>query len=200
MAALAAARKNIYIETPWLTDPLVSKMLLHKAREFRGRVNCQGLSDLDCSTKMREAVKIYLVLPDATDQHMLDVVGRAHLREMLHLGVKIYWWAPQERWSATKMLHTKAWLIDYEEGEPGLAYIGSANATQRSHLADNEIGIVTTSPEFAHQSYERLFRHDLETDTRLESPETFHFPWGKRRVANSARRFQHLLVSMFWFF
>lgn len=200
MAALAAARKNIYIETPWLTDPLVARMLLHKAREFRGRVNCQRLADLDCATKMREAVKIYLVLPDATDQHALDVVGRSHLREMLHLGVKIYWWAPQKGWSATKMLHTKAWLIDYAEGEAALAYVGSANATQRSHLADNEIGIVTTSPAFVGESYDRLFRYDLATDTRLESPDTFHFPWGKRRLAGSARRLQHLLVGMFWFF
>ena len=200
MAALAGARKNIYIETPWLTDPLVTRMLLHKAREFRGRVDCTGLDDFACSVKMREAVKIYLVLPDQTDQRALDVVGRAELREMLHLGVKISWWSPQTGWSATKMLHTKSWLIDYEEGEPGLAYLGSANATQRSHLADNEVGIITTSPEFAEESHDRLFGNDLTKDTRVESPESFHFPWGSRRLARSAHRLQRVLVDLFWFF
>jgi phosphatidylserine/phosphatidylglycerophosphate/cardiolipin synthase-like enzyme len=200
MAALASARKNIFIETPWLTDPLVTRMLLHKAREFRGRVDCTGLDDFACSVKMREAVKIYLVLPDQTDQRALDVVGRAELREMLHLGVKIFWWSPKTGWSATKMLHTKSWLIDYEEGEPGLAYLGSANATQRSHLADNEVGIITTSPEFAGESYDRLFGNDFMKDTRAESPESFHFPWASRRLARSAHRLQRVLVDLFWFF
>ena len=163
-------------------------------------MNCAGLGDFECAQKRREAVKIFLVLPDSTDQPMLDVVGHADLHEMLHHGVKIYRWSPRRGWSATKMLHTKAWLIDYEEGQPTLAYSGSANATQRSHLTDNEMGIISTSPDFAREVYERLFRRDLTTDSRLLSTENLHTAWSTKPAARTARWMRKVLVSLFWVF
>lgn len=200
MAALAAARKNIYIENSFFSDPLVSRMLMRKAREFRGRVNCAGLGEYACAEKKREAVAIYLVLPDASDKPMVDVTAHADLDEMLHLGVKVYRWNPARGWSASKMLHTKAWLMDYEEGQPALTYVGSANATQRSHLTDNEVGIISTSPEFARQVYEQLFLPDLTTDSRRESLGGFHIAWSTRRLARTGRWVQNLLVNLFWLF
>ncbi|MBI4462012.1 MAG: phosphatidylserine/phosphatidylglycerophosphate/cardiolipin synthase family protein [Acidobacteria bacterium] len=200
MAALAAARKNIYLENSFFTDPLVARMLMHKAQEFSGRVNCAELSDFDCADKKRQAVEIYLVLPDASDKPILDVVGQADLFEMLHLGVKIYRWNPPRGWSASKMLHSKVWLIDYEPSQPSLVYVGSANATQRSHLTDNEIGILSTSPEFAGEVYEKVFRHDLTTDARPESRASFHTPWSARQLTRSGRWFRSLLVNLLWFF
>jgi len=200
MAALAAARENIYIENSFFSDPLVAHMLLRKAREFRGRVNCADLNEKDCSEKKREAVKIYLVLPDSSDKPIIDALGTADWHDMLHLGVKVYRWNPPRGWSATKMLHTKAWLIDYRDGAPGLAYVGSANATQRSHLTDNEVGIVSTSPDFAKQVYERLFLPDLTTDGRLESMGNFHIVWSTNSLVRSSHWLRNWLVSLLWFF
>ncbi len=203
LAALAAARRNIFIENSFFSDPLVARMLLRKAREFRGRVNCAGLGEAECAERMREAVAIYLVLPDSSDKPVLDAVGAADVHEMLHLGIKIYRWNPPAGWSASKMLHTKAWLIDYEEAEPAkpaLAYVGSANATQRSHLADNEAGIVSTSPEFAREVYERVFRADLQRDARLEVAENFHVVWSSNSAVRTAKRLRALAVSLFWMF
>jgi phosphatidylserine/phosphatidylglycerophosphate/cardiolipin synthase-like enzyme len=160
MAALAAARHNIYIENSFFSDPLIARMLMRKAREFRGRVSCEGLTDLACALAKRDAVHIHLILPDSSDKPIVDAVGAADFYEMLHLGIKVHRWSPAEGWSAGRMLHTKAWLIDYQPGLGGLTYIGAANATQRSHLSDNEAGLLSTSPDLAREVYDRLFHPD----------------------------------------
>jgi phosphatidylserine/phosphatidylglycerophosphate/cardiolipin synthase-like enzyme len=199
VAALAAARHNIYIENPFFSDPLIARMLIHKAREFRGRVNCAGLDSHACAVRTREAVQIHLVLPDVTDKPIVDAVGTADFQEMLHLGIKVYRWHPPAGWSATRMLHSKVWLIDYEAGRGGLAYVGAANATQRSHLADNEAGILSNDPGFARQVHERVFQPDMTTDSRLESEEGFQVVWSSSRVVRASRWLRRLLVELFWF-
>jgi phosphatidylserine/phosphatidylglycerophosphate/cardiolipin synthase-like enzyme len=199
MAALAAARKNIYIENAFFSDPLVAHMLVRKAREFRARMSCEGRDPAECAALREEGVPIVLIVPDSSDKPIIDAVGTADFHEMLHLGVKIYRWNPSAGWSARKSLHSKAWLVDYEPGAGGLAYVGSANATQRSHVADNEVGILTTNAAFADSLYERLFTPDMLVDARRESPEHFHVVQARPavRASNSLRK---LLVSMFWFF
>jgi len=47
------------------------------------------------------------------------------------------------------MLHTKAWLVDSRPGLGGLAYVGSSNATQRSHIQDNVHIALSTNPGHA---------------------------------------------------
>jgi hypothetical protein len=199
MAALAAARKNIYIENAFFSDPLVAHMLVRKAREFRARVSCEGLDPAACAELRAEGVQIYLIVPDSSDKPIIDAVGTADFHEMLHLGVKIYRWNPQQGWSARKSLHSKAWLVDYEPGQPALAYVGSANATQRSHVADNEVGILTTSPALADALYERVFSPDMLEDARRESPEHFHVVQARPAV-RASKSLQKLLVNLFWFF
>jgi phosphatidylserine/phosphatidylglycerophosphate/cardiolipin synthase-like enzyme len=198
MAALAAARRNIYIETPFFSDPLIARMLIHKAREFRGRVNCEGLQSHECAARMRDAVQIYLVVPDASDKPIVDAVGVADFHQLLHLGIKIYRWRPEAGWSATSMLHSKVWLIDHEPGRGGLAYVGAANATQRSHLADNEAGLLSSDPGFVDQVYARVFVPDITTDSRLESGESFHVVWSSRPIVRASRWLRRLLVDLFW--
>jgi len=199
VAALAAARRNIYIENSFFSDPLVARMLMHKAREFRGRVNCEGLTDPECAARTRDAVQIYLVLPDSSDKPVVDAVGAADFHEMLHLGIKVHRWNPDEGWSASRMLHSKVWLIDYEPGRGGLAYVGAANATQRSHLADNEAGILSNDPAFARQVYERIFMRDITEDSRVESAENFHIVRNANPVVRASRWLRRLLVELFWF-
>jgi phosphatidylserine/phosphatidylglycerophosphate/cardiolipin synthase-like enzyme len=199
LAALAAARTNIFIENSFFSDPLVARMLMRKAREFRGRVSCTGLNEMQCSERRRDAVRIHLVLPDASDKPIVDAVGTADFHEMLHLGIKIHRWGPSSGWSASRMLHTKAWLIDYEPDRGGLAYVGAANATQRSHLSDNEAGILTRSPEFAREVYERLFEPDIKVDSRLEGVEGFHIVWSSNPVVRGSRWLRRLLVDLLWF-
>jgi phosphatidylserine/phosphatidylglycerophosphate/cardiolipin synthase-like enzyme len=175
-------------------------MLVRKAREFRGRISCEGLDDCACSQQKREAVDIHLILPGSSDKPIIDAVGSADFHEMLHLGIKVYRWDPQAGWSANKSLHTKAWVIDYEEGEPALTYVGSANATQRSHLADNEVGILTTSPDFARKVYERFFVADASLHSRQESAENFHVLTSTNAAVGASRYLRKLLVDLFWFF
>ena len=199
LAALAAARSNIYIENPFFSDPLIARMLMRKAREFRGRVSCDGLSDTLCAERKRDAVEIYLVLPDATDKPVVDAVGTADFYEMIHLGIKICRWSPPAGWSATRMLHTKAWLIDYEPARGGLTYVGAANVTQRSHLSDNEAGILSTSRAFADDVYTRIFERDISTDSRREGPEAFHAAWSSRPALRASRWLRRFLVDLLWF-
>lgn len=199
LAALAAARSNIYIENLFFSDPLIARMLMRKAREFRGRVSCDGLSDNLCAERKRDAVQIYLVLPDATDKPIVDAVGTADFYEMIHLGIKIRRWSPPAGWSATRMLHTKAWLIDYQPDRGGLTYVGAANATQRSHLSDNEAGFLSTSRAFANDVYTRIFERDITTDSRLEGPEEFHVTWSSRPAVRASRWLRRFLVDLLWF-
>jgi phosphatidylserine/phosphatidylglycerophosphate/cardiolipin synthase-like enzyme len=199
LAALAAARRNVYIENSFFSDPLIARMLMRKAREFRGRVSCEGMGDLACAAAKRDAVRIHLILPDSSDKPIVDAVGAADFYEMLHLGIKVHRWNASEGWSAARMLHTKAWLIDYEPGRTGLAYVGAANATQRSHLSDNEAGILSTSPAFAREVYDRLFQPDITTDSRLEPPEGLHVVRGSNAAVRASRWLRRLLVDLFWF-
>jgi phosphatidylserine/phosphatidylglycerophosphate/cardiolipin synthase-like enzyme len=146
----------------------------------------------------REAVQIHVILPGASDKPILDTVATTEFHEMLHLGVKIYRWDPPEGWSATKMLHTKAWLVDYHPGRSGLAYVGSSNATQRSHILDEEAGIVSTSPAFAHEVYSRLFEPDIHRDSRVETPENFHVTRSTNAAIRSGRWMRRFLLSLFF--
>jgi phosphatidylserine/phosphatidylglycerophosphate/cardiolipin synthase-like enzyme len=198
VAALAAARHDIYIENSFFSDPLIARMLMHKAHEFRGRVSCAGLAAAECASRKRDAVQIHLILPDSSDKPIVDAVGTADFHEMLHLGIKVYRWRPVAGWSATRMLHSKVWLIDYRAGRGGLTYVGAANATQRSHLADNEAGILSNDPGFARQVHERVFQRDI-TDSRVESDQSFHVVKSSNAVVGASRWLRRLLVDLFWF-
>ena len=199
VAALASARHNIYIENSFFSDPLIARMLIHKAREFRGRVSCAGLASYECAQRKRDAVRIHLVLPDSSDKPVVDAVGTADFHEMLHLGIKVYRWRPDAGWSASRMLHSKVWLIDFDTRLGGLTYVGAANATQRSHLADNEAGILSSDPGFARQVYERVFERDMTTDSRVESEQSFHVVRSSSAVVGASRWLRRLLVELFWF-
>lgn len=200
MAALAAAQKNIYIENVFYSDPLITKMLLKKAREFRARVDCSGLSDAACALKRNAAVDIHLIVPDHSDKTAVDAVGFAQFFDMVQAGVKIYRWNPRAGWSKQRMVHTKAWLVDYVPGQEALTYVGSHNANQRSHFADNEVGIVSTNRDFARQTYEELFQVDIRRDSRLESRDFFEV----ERFTTKGARFGNWLAKIFvdysWFF
>ena len=198
VAALASARRSIYIENSFFSDPLVARLLMHKAREFRSRVHCAGLGVHECAARRREAVQIYLVLPDTSDKPIVDAVGAADFHEMLHLGIKVHRWNPTRGWSASRMLHSKVWLIDYVPGEGGLTYVGAANATQRSHLADNESGILSTDPAFAREVYERIFVADLESASRRESGENFHVVRSSSSIVRGSRWLRRFLVDLLW--
>ncbi len=200
MAALASAQDNIYIENAFYSDSVISHMLVLKAREFRARVNCEGLTQSACAVKKRNAVNIHLVLPWATDQPLVDVAGRTDFYEMINEGVKIYLWQPQQDYAAKRMLHTKAWLVDYHEGEPGLAYVGSHNADRRSLWSDNELGIVSTSPDFARDVYENLFMRDMRQEAFRLAPVSFEMERKVRPKRAMGRFVRGVVAEIFWFF
>jgi hypothetical protein len=198
LSALAAAQNNIYLESSFFSDPVVPRMLVRKAREFRARVNCGDMATVECAELKRQAVQIHVILPGASDKPVLDTVATAEFHELLHLGVKIYRWDPKSDWSATKMLHTKAWLVDYEPGLGGLTYVGSSNATQRSHILDEEAGIVSMSPAFADEVYLRLFSPDIHQDSRLETAENFHITRATNPAIRSGRWMRRFLLALFF--
>ncbi len=198
LAALAAARHNVYIENSFFSDPLIARMLMRKAREFRARVSCEALDDHACARRRREAVQIHIVLPDLTDKPIVDAVGASDFHEMLHLGIKVHRWNPRRGWSAARMLHSKVWLIDYEPGRGGLAYVGAANATQRSHLADNEAGILSNDPAFAAQVHDRIFAPDTTVASRLESVKNLYVVRSSNAAVRASRWLRRLLVELLW--
>ncbi len=198
LAALAAARHSIHIENSFFSDPLIARMLIRKAREFRARVNCETLGNHECARRRRDAVRIHIVLPDLTDKPIVDAVGASDFHEMLHLGIKVHRWNPRQGWSASRMLHSKVWLIDYEPGRGGLAYVGAANATQRSHLADNEAGILSNDPAFAAQVHDRIFAPDTTVASRLESVENLYVVRGSNAAVRASRWLRRLLVEFLW--
>ncbi len=200
ISALAAARENIYIENSFYADPLISRMLVLKAREFRARVNCNGLTELACVAKKRDAVNIYLILPLATDQPMVDVVGRSDFYEMINEGVKIYLWYPRTEYAAQRMLHTKGWLVDYREGEPALTYVGSHNADRRSLWSDNELGLLSTSPGFATSVYQKLFVHDMQRDAMRVTASSFEMERKIRPVRSAGHFVRAVMADLLWFF
>ncbi len=200
LAALAAASENIYIENAFFSDSLISRMLVRKTREFRARVDCSGLTELACAAKKRNAVNIYLILPLSTDQPLVDVVGRSDYYDMINEGVKIYLWHPRRGYAAKRMLHTKAWLVDYRPGQPALAYVGSHNANQRSHWTDNEMGILSSSPDFAKSVYEDLFSQDMGEGTTLANPSFYNIERKIRPVRALGRFVRLVMVDLLWFF
>jgi phosphatidylserine/phosphatidylglycerophosphate/cardiolipin synthase-like enzyme len=198
LAAIAAAKHNIYIENSFFSDPLIARILIRKAREFRARVSCEGLDDHACARRRREAVHIHIVLPDLTDKPIVDAVGASDFHEMLHLGIRVHRWNPRRGWSAARMLHSKVWLIDYEPGRGGLAYVGAANATQRSHLADNEAGILSNDPAFAAQVHDRIFAPDTTVASRQESVKNLYVVRNSNAAVRASRWLRRLLVELLW--
>lgn len=198
LATLAAARENIYIENAFFSDSIISKMLVRKAREFRARTDCEGLTELACAAKKRNAVNIYLILPRSTDQPLVDVVSRSDYFDMINEGVKIYLWNPTRDYAAKRMLHTKAWLVDYREGQQALTYVGSHNANQRSLWADNEMGILTSSPDFAKSVHEDLFRQDMREGTTLTNPSFYNIERKIRPVRSLGRFVRRVMVDLLW--
>jgi phosphatidylserine/phosphatidylglycerophosphate/cardiolipin synthase-like enzyme len=200
LAALAAARDNIYIENAFYSDRVITHMLVLKAREFRARVNCEGLSEQACSEKKRDAVNIHLVLPWATDQPIVDMVGRSDYYEMINEGVKLYLWQPPQDYAAKRMLHTKAWLVDYHEGQGALTYVGSHNADRRSLWSDNELGIVSTSPEFAREVHDKLFLRDMRQEASRVAATSFELERKVRPKRLVGRLIRGVMGEVFWFF
>lgn len=200
LATLAAARENIYIENAFFSDSLISKMLVRKAREFRAHVDCGGLTELACAAKKRNGVNIYLILPRSTDQPLVDVVSRSDYFDMINEGVKIYLWDPHRGYAAKQMLHTKAWLVDYRPGQPALVYVGSHNANQRSLWADNEMGTLSSSPDFAKSVYEELFSQDMSEGTTLANPSFYNIERKIRPVHSLGRFVRRVMVDLLWVF
>lgn len=198
VAALAAATTSIHIENSFFSDPLIAGVLMHKAREFRSRADCEGVGVHTCAARRRDAVQIHVVLPDSSDKPIVDAVGAADFFEMLSLGIRVHRWNPRLGWSASRMLHSKVWLVDYQPGRGGLTYVGAANATQRSHLADNEAGIVTNDPAFARDVYERLFVPDLTVASRRENGEAFRVTRASNPIVAGSRWLRRLLVELLW--
>jgi hypothetical protein len=64
---------------------------------------------------------------------------------------------------------------------------------------DNEAGLLSTSPELARETYERLFRPDLTTDSRIEPAEGFYLVRNANPSVRASRWLRRMLVDLLWF-
>lgn len=114
MTAIQNAQSNICIVTPYfLPDVGLFHSLLIKARSGR---------------------KITLMIPQKSNQILVDVAREGILRELHHAGVRILL-------HTGPMLHAKLFLVD-----DALGMMGSANFDLRSLFVNFEVGILLKSP------------------------------------------------------
>jgi len=112
-------------------------------------------------------VDVKLVVPSHTDFWAVFHAGRAHYKDLLKAGVKIY-----ERQGA--LLHSKTASID------GVwSCVGSTNLDWRSFLHNNEIDAVVLGDEFAAQM-EAMFEADLSQSTPIDLETWKQRPLGDR--------------------
>jgi phosphatidylserine/phosphatidylglycerophosphate/cardiolipin synthase-like enzyme len=76
--------------------------------------------------------------------------------------------------------------------------VGAANATQRSHLADNEAGILSNDPAFAAQVHDRIFAPDTTVASRQESVENLYVVRSSNAAVRASRWLRRLLVELLW--
>jgi hypothetical protein len=89
----------------------------------------------------------------------------------------------------TRIKDLLVWYVILQSDAPEIARARS----------DNEAGILSTSPEFAREVYERLFLRDLTRDSRIEPTEGFHVMWKANPSVRASRWLRRLLVDLLWF-
>jgi hypothetical protein len=97
--------------------------------------------------------------------------------------------------------HLRRQVEEYVAGSPvrPTTCRSSPTAASSPHLADNEAGPLSTSPELARETYERLFRPDLTTDSRIEPAEGFYLVRNANPSVRASRWLRRMLVDLLWF-
>jgi len=93
-------------------------------------------------------VDVRIILPGIPDKRLVYLISRSYLRELLHAGVKIYFY--------NGFIHSKMIVMDGE-----IATIGTANIDIRSFLLDFEINAFMYDVGFAGRC-EKIFHADVE--------------------------------------
>jgi cardiolipin synthase len=127
----------------------------------------------------QRGVEVRIILPSYSDFSGVFYAGRAHYRELLESGVKLY-----ELEDA--FLHSKSIVVD------GVwSSIGSTNFDWRSFVHNHEISVCVIDGEFA-KSMERMYADDL-----AESHEITRAAWKKRGLRERVNEWMSLPVQ-YW--
>ncbi len=128
----------------------------------------------------RRGVDVRLLLPSQSDEPLIVSAQRAHYRELLQAGVKIYEWRG-------KMLHAKTATID------GVwSTVGTSNLDWWSIARDNEVNVVVLGHEFGDEM-NLMFKNDLEDSEPIQLEQWERRPLLERLREDFARLVEPLL-------
>lgn len=145
---IAAAKEEILIVNPFFTESRIAEALIKKKKE-------------------NPRIAVTVVIPSWTDQRILAASLWCLRRRMIRSGIRVVQWKPDPAKTAyvkDAMLHLKAFMVDGR-----LAYLGSANMTQRSLRLDFEAGYATQDPEAVARLH-ALLKEDILNSRVLERP------------------------------
>lgn len=153
------ARKQITIVTPYFVpDEVLFRSLMVKAHN---------------------SLPIRLILPEKSNQSLVDIARHHFLRQLHKAGVEILFYTPG-------MVHAKLFIADHE-----IAMIGSANVDMRSLFLNFEVGVLHTTPEPV-RAFEG-FITELLPDCVEYSQSEHYRATDNRRIMED---FAHLLVPL----
>ena len=138
-AAIAAAKEEIRIVTPFYTDPQAADALMDKKRTD-------------------PHMDISVIFRGWKDRKMLVFIGWCLTQKLLQSGIPVLQWNPDPKatiYSQDAMIHWKAFSVDRNP-----AYAGSGNLTYHSFRTDYEAGYATQDKEAVAQ-INALMREDL---------------------------------------
>ncbi|MBI4055265.1 MAG: hypothetical protein HY402_03940 [Elusimicrobia bacterium] len=147
-AAIAAAREEILIVTPFFSEGKIADALVRKK-------------------KARPELRITVILPGWSDQPLPAASAWCLRRRMLGAGIEVVQWKPDPEatpYAKDAMLHWKAFTVDGR-----LAYSGSGNMTRRSLRTDGEAGYLTQDLSVVAE-LNALIRKDIQNSRALEPP------------------------------
>ena len=144
LLAMASARRSIYITNPYFVpdDKMINTLIQARQR----------------------GVRVVLLLPGATDHHLVRQASRSQLGRLLQTGIKIYEYR-------AALLHAKTMVIDSI-----WATVGSTNLDRRSFELNEELNLVVYNGEIARR-LESVFEEDLRG-----SREITYEAWSNRGV------------------
>lgn len=159
-AALSVARHQAWLMTPYFLPD----------ESFRAAMESAALRGVDAR----------VVMPERSDNWMVDLASRAPVRDVLESGVRVFRHRPG-------MLHAKCLLIDHI-----WAVIGTANMDVRSFRLNFEVGALLYDRTMA-RALERFFRHRFRHAQEVAYEDVTPVPRLRRAGENLVRLLSPLL-------
>jgi cardiolipin synthase A/B len=143
------AKKSILFTTPYWNPPAAISRAIRKAR--------------------KQGVEVKVILPQASDNWLVDKVSQSFYHSLLESGVQIFLFDTGK--DSISNLHAKTLSVDEE-----WATVGSTNMDRLSLLHNYELNVYSTDPGFVAEVMMH-FGTDLELSKRLDLKTWEQRPW-----------------------